>query len=63
MWKLDVEISQYPKDYKLYVKFSDKCVTFENEADGCKLLTFDMSLDELITAGEWAKKFKGAISC
>lgn len=60
MWKLEQEISQYPDDYKLFVEFSGTSVEFTNEADGQKLVTFMMSVDELIMAGELAKKFKEA---
>lgn len=62
MWKMEAEISDYPSDYKLMVEFSDQSVTFENEADGQRVVRFDLSLDELIKAGELARKFKRAIN-
>jgi hypothetical protein len=60
MWKLEKEISDYPDDYKLFVEFSGTSVEFTNETDGQKLITFMLSVDEAIKAGELAKKFKEA---
>ena len=63
MWKIDTEISDYPSDYKLRLEFSGMVASFYNEVPGEKIISFDISVDELIRAGEWAKKFKEATSC
>jgi hypothetical protein len=60
MWKLETEISEWPEDYKLFLNFSGMACEFINEVNGQKILNFELSIDELIKAGEWAKKFKEA---
>lgn len=57
---MEYEISDYPNDYNLIVQFSGTNVTFSNEAVGMINLRYEMSVDELIKAGELAKKYKEA---
>jgi len=57
---MEHEISDHPKDYELKVEFSGTNVTFSNECVGMVNLRYEMSVDELIKAGELAKKFKEA---
>jgi hypothetical protein len=59
-WTLSENISSYPDDYTLTVEFSGTNVTFSNESLGMITLRYEMSVDELIKAGELAKKFKEA---
>lgn len=56
--KLTHQISQYPEDYSLEVELQKFVASFTCEASGQPVTTYELSLEELINAGELAKKFK-----